>query len=121
MLREKMFYVHQKNVHVTQKSVSCRQKQDDAAQKNILYSKNLLFFPRTAHHTLIFQQNFYISTYRLKNVFASLQSINFVVRIRSSDQLKRIITLENLKVPLKMSLGRSHVKMHISSSHEWIR
>ena len=38
-----------------------------------------------------------------------------------SDQLRRIITLENLKVPLKMSLSRSHVKLPMSSSHEWIR
>ena len=45
MLREKMFYVHQKNVHVAQKSVSCQQKQDDAAQKNIFTQKSYYFLP----------------------------------------------------------------------------
>ena len=56
-----------------------------------------------------------------KNVFAYLQSVNSVVWISGSYQLRCIITLENLKVPLKMSLGRSHVKLPTSSSHEWIR
>ena len=30
---------------------TCRQKQDNAAQKNILYSKKLLIFTGTARHT----------------------------------------------------------------------
>ena len=76
----------------------------------------------TISSSQIFEQNFYISTKRLKNVFAYLQLINFVVWwIRGSDQLRCIIKLENLKVPFKMSLGRSHVKLLNSSSHEWIR
>ena len=54
-------------------------------------------------------------------MFAYLQSINFVVQIHDSNQLSRIITVENLKVPFKMLLGRSHVKLPTSSSNEWIR
>ena len=60
----------------------------------------------TTSSPLIFEQNFYISTNRLKYVFAYLQSIKFLVWICGSDQLGRIITLENSKVTLKMSLGR---------------
>ena len=45
------------------------------------------------------QQNSCISIKRLRNVFAYLQSINFVLWTRSSDQLRRIITLE--KYPWK--------------------
>ena len=70
---------------------------------------------------LISEQNFFISTKRLKTVSAYIQSVNFVVWAHGSDQLRRIITLENLKVPLKMSLASSHAKLPISSSHEWIR
>lgn len=32
---------------------------------------------------------------------------------RISDQLKCIITLEDLKVPMKISMGSSHVKLAI--------
>ena len=31
-----------------------------------------------------------------------------------------IITLENLEVPLKMSLSSSHLKLPISPRHEWV-
>ena len=48
------------------------------------------------------EQNSYISIKRLRNVFAHMQSINSVVWTRGSNQSRRIIRLENLKVPLKM-------------------
>ena len=47
---------------------------------------------------LIFQQNSYISTEKQKNVFAYLQLTNFVVWTHGNDQLRRIITLENIMV-----------------------
>ena len=76
----------------------------------------------TISSPLIFEQKFYVSTQKKKkNVFAYLQSVNSVVWISGSYQLRCIITLENLKVTLKMSLGKSHVKLPTSSSHEWIR
>ena len=46
-----------KIVDVAGKSVSCRQNQDDPAQKNIFCSKQLLFFSRTAGHTLKMNAN----------------------------------------------------------------
>ena len=48
------------------------------------------------------EQNSYISIKRLRNVFAHMQSMNSVVWTRGSNQSRRIIRLENLKVPLKM-------------------
>ena len=57
----------------------------------------------------------------LRNVFAQMQSINSMVRTHGSTQSKPINRLENFKVPLKMSLRSSHVKLSLSSSHEWIR
>ena len=67
----------------------------------------------TISSPLILEQNSYISTKRPRNVFAYLQSINSVVYTCGSDQLKRIVVLESLKVPLKMSFGRSHVKLQL--------
>ena len=39
-----------KKVYAPQKAISCQQKQDDAAQKNILFSKKLLIFSGVARH-----------------------------------------------------------------------
>ena len=60
---------------------------------------NMTIWP-TISSSLIFEQNFYISTKRLKNVFAHLQSIDFVVWIRGSDQLKRIINTRKFESTL---------------------
>ena len=43
----------QKKVMLHKKCVSCRQKQDNAASKNILVSKKLLSFSRTARHYFV--------------------------------------------------------------------
>ena len=58
----------------------------------------------TISSPLMLEQNSYISTKMLRNVFAYLESINSVVYTRGSDQSRRIITLENLNVSLKLSL-----------------
>ena len=39
-----------KKVYAPEKTISCQQKQDDAAQKNILFSKKLLIFSGVARH-----------------------------------------------------------------------
>ena len=58
----------------------------------------------TISSPLMLEQNSYISTKMLRNVFAYLESINSVVYTRGSDQSRCIITLENLNVSLKLSL-----------------
>ena len=50
-------------------------------------------------------------------MFAYLQLIKFVVSTCGSDQSKRIINTRKLE----STLDKSHVKLPISSNHEWIR
>ena len=75
----------------------------------------------TISSPLIFFKNSFISTERLKNIFAYLQLINFVVWTNANGQLRYIITLEHFMTEstLEMSLGSSHVKLSLSSRHEW--
>ena len=57
----------------------------------------------TTSSPFIFEQSSYILVKRLKNVFKYLQLNNFVICARRLDQLRRVITIENLKLPLKVS------------------
>ena len=57
----------------------------------------------TTSSPFIFEQSSYILVKRLKNVFKYLQLNNFVICARRLDQLRRVITIENLNLPLKVS------------------
>ena len=53
VVARKIFRVNKKRWCCTKKCISCRQKQDNAAPKNILGSKKLLSFSRTARHYFV--------------------------------------------------------------------
>ena len=57
----------------------------------------------TTSSPFMFEQSSYILAEWLKNVFTYLQLTNFVIWARRLDQLRRVITIENFKLPLKVS------------------